>query len=57
MPDTKNGRERKGLDKEAQLERRLNEREIRTLDREDDEPERFDGVDGELLVDPAELDD
>lgn len=56
MPDTKSGRERKGLNKEAQLEHRLARREVRTLDR-DDEPPRYDseGLDSEFLtVAPAD---
>ena len=38
MPDTKRGRERQGRKKREQLESRLAEREIDTLD-EDGEPE------------------
>ena len=37
MPDTKNGREKKGLNKQAQLDAHFLERELRALDR-DDEP-------------------
>lgn len=44
MPDTKSGRERKGLDKQAQLDVHLYERELRSFE-EDDEPSPFDGVD------------
>ena len=49
MPDTKSGREKKGLNKLNQLYERLNERELRTLDR-DDEPPRWDGIDGEFIA-------
>ena len=53
MGDTKTGRERKGLDKLAQLERRLAEAELEGLDEPAELPE-FDG-DGRLLADePAE---
>jgi hypothetical protein len=50
MPDTKTGREKKGLNKQHQLAERLNERELRTLGR-DDEPPRWAGVDGEFVAD------
>ena len=50
MPDTKSGREKKGLNKLNQLDERLNERELRTLDR-DDEPPRWADVDGEFIAD------
>ncbi|WP_199174752.1 hypothetical protein [Halegenticoccus soli] len=56
MPDTKSGREKKGLNKQAQLEARLARREIRALDGEE-EPPRFDEIDEELLTEPPELDD
>lgn len=40
MPDTKRGRERQGRKKREQLERRLNRREVETIDGDDeDEPE------------------
>ncbi len=53
MGDTKTGRERKGLGKLAQLERRLVEAELEGLD-EPAEPPELDG-DGRLLADePAE---
>jgi ribose 1,5-bisphosphokinase PhnN len=39
MPDTKNGRERKGRNKREQLEARLTRRELRTMDAEEDLPE------------------
>ena len=54
MPDTKAGRERKGRNKRAQLESKLNERERELLgrDQEPPEPER---VDSEYLTDPTEL--
>ncbi|MFC4358032.1 hypothetical protein ACFO0N_08745 [Halobium salinum] len=57
MPDTKNGRERKGLNKEAQLEHHLAEREVDTMGAEDDEPDLYEDVEGELLVEPVEGDD
>ncbi|WP_201740197.1 hypothetical protein [Salinigranum halophilum] len=56
MPDTKSGREKKGLNKLNQLDERLNERELRTLDR-DDEPPRWADVDGEFIADEAPDDD
>jgi hypothetical protein len=56
MPDTKSGREKKGLNKRTQLDERLNRRELRTLDR-DDEPSRWDGVDGEFVADELPDDD
>lgn len=55
MPDTKSGREKKGLNKEAQLETELAQRELGTVDQE--EPPRFEDVDDELLADPTELDE
>lgn len=56
MPDTKSGREKKGLNKLNQLDERLNERELRTLDR-DDEPPRWEGIDGEFIADDTPDDD
>jgi hypothetical protein len=50
MPDTKTGREKKGLNKQHQLSERLTERELRALDR-DDEPPRWTDADGEFLAD------
>ena len=38
MPDTKTGRERKGLDKRAQLERRLARRDAQARAEDDVEP-------------------
>ena len=38
MPDTKTGRERKGRDKRAQLERRLARRDVRARVEDDVEP-------------------
>lgn len=55
MPDTKSGREKKGLNKEAQLETELTQRELGAEDQE--EPPRFEDVDSELLVDPSEVDE
>ena len=54
MPDTKAGRERKGRNKLAQLESRLNNRE-RELLGEQSEPPEPDRVDSEFLTDPSEL--
>ncbi|GAB3414982.1 hypothetical protein GCM10027435_10580 [Haloparvum alkalitolerans] len=52
MPDTKDGRERKGRNKRRQLEARLNERELTA----EEEPPEPDGVDSDYLTDPTELD-
>jgi hypothetical protein len=38
MPDTKTGRERKGLDKRAQLERRIARRDARAMVADDEAP-------------------
>jgi hypothetical protein len=54
MPDTKAGRERKGRNKLAQLESRLNARELE-LRGEHTEPPEPDRVDSEFLADPREL--
>jgi hypothetical protein len=56
MPDTKSGREKKGLNKLNQLHERLNKRELRTLDR-DDEPPRWEDVDGDFIADDLPDDD
>jgi hypothetical protein len=45
MPDTKNGRERKGRNKREQLEARLNRQELRTMDAEEELPEFDDAED------------
>ena len=50
MPDTKSGREKKGLNKLTQLDEHLNQRELRALDR-DDEPPRWEDVDGDFVAD------
>ncbi|WP_049893671.1 hypothetical protein [Halogranum rubrum] len=56
MPDTKSGREKKGLNKEAQLEAELTRRELGAETQE--EPPRFGAdVDSEFLTDPAETDE
>jgi hypothetical protein len=39
MPDTKRGREREGLKKREQLEKRLTEQELEALDADDELPE------------------
>ncbi len=54
MPDTKSGRERKGRNKRAQLESKLNARELELLE-QDHEPPEPEGVDSEYLTDPSEL--
>jgi len=54
MPDTKSGRERKGRNKRAQLESKLNARELELLG-QDHEPPEPEGVDSEFLTDPSEL--
>jgi hypothetical protein len=56
MPDTKSGREKKGLNKLNQLDQRLAERELRTLDR-DDEPSRWGDIDGDFVADELPDDD
>ena len=50
MPDTKSGREKKGLDKERQLTEHLYERELDVLGEPGDEPPRFEGLDGEFIA-------
>lgn len=56
MPDTKSGREKKGLNKEAQLEVELTRRELGAETQE--EPPRFgEDVDSEYLTEPTELDE
>lgn len=56
MPDTKTGRERKGLNKEAQLERRLARRDLRKLGEDAEESwfEPGEADDADLLADPDE---
>ncbi|WP_411965326.1 hypothetical protein [Haloferax sp. YSMS24] len=49
MPDTKSGREKKGLNKRSQLTERLYERELAVLDGEDDEPE-LEEFEGEFIA-------
>lgn len=56
MADTKTGRERKGRNKMAQLESKLNSREIQTLN-ESGEPPAPERIEGDFLTDPSELDD
>lgn len=56
MPDTKSGRERKGRNKRAQLERQLNKQELRALDGEEEPPEPAE-PDSEFLIDLDELDE
>ncbi|WP_380678999.1 hypothetical protein [Salinigranum sp. GCM10025319] len=56
MPDTKSGREKKGLNKRNQLDDHLTERELQTLER-DDEPSRWEGIDGEFVADELPDDD
>ena len=54
MPDTKSGRERKGRNKMAQLVERLNQREIETLDQEDEPPEVVEPTGDFLAEEPVE---
>ncbi|WP_171006685.1 hypothetical protein [Halalkalirubrum salinum] len=56
MPDTKSGRERKGRNKRAQLERQLNKQELRALEGEEEPPEPAE-PDSEFLTEPDELDE
>ncbi|MGM0604082.1 MAG: hypothetical protein ACQETB_00265 [Halobacteriota archaeon] len=56
MPDTKSGRERKGRNKRAQLEDRLNRKELRTLDADDELPD-FGDADSEFLTELDEVTD
>lgn len=60
MPDTKSGREKKGRNKRAQLERRLARRDLRMNEVESDgKPPRAERIDSdsEFLAEPATLDD
>lgn len=57
MPDTKSGREKKGLNKRTQLEARLVERDESSLYEADAEPPEPGQVDSEFLTDPSELDE
>ncbi|CQR51096.1 MULTISPECIES: hypothetical protein [Haloferax] len=60
MPDTKTGREKKGLNKRTQLTERLYERELSVLDENDDEPPldaANDDAEGEFLADELPEDD
>lgn len=58
MPDTKSGREKKGLNKEAQLEAELTQRELRAEGEEEPPEVEADAVaDSEFLADPADIDD
>ncbi|SEK27549.1 hypothetical protein [Haloferax larsenii] len=52
MPDTKSGREKKGLNKQSQLTERLYEQELSVLDgdEEEDEPSLED-TSGEFIAD------
>ena len=56
MPDTKSGREKKGLNKQDQLHTQLYERELEVLDEEDDEPS-LDDLSGEFIADELPEDD
>jgi hypothetical protein len=55
MPDTKDGRERKGRNKRSQLENRLNRQELNSLDDDEDLP-AFDGGDSDFVAEDP-LDD
>jgi hypothetical protein len=57
MPDTKSGREKKGLNKEAQLEAELTRRELRAEGQDEPPQAPEDEVDSEFLADPSELDE
>ncbi|WP_410765707.1 hypothetical protein [Haloferax sp. DFSO60] len=50
MPDTKSGREKKGLNKQAQLDATLYEQELEVLDGESNEPP-LDELGGEFIAD------
>ncbi|MFB6280940.1 MAG: hypothetical protein ABEH40_02860 [Haloferacaceae archaeon] len=57
MPDTKEGRERKGKNKRLQRVERLYAKELELLDDDEDLPE-FDGSDADLVADdPAVIED
>ncbi|MFC7204629.1 hypothetical protein ACFQJC_14005 [Haloferax namakaokahaiae] len=56
MPDTKSGREKKGLNKQAQLDATLYEQELEVLDGESDEPP-LDDTSGEFIADELPEDD
>lgn len=57
MPDTKEGRERKGKNKRLQRVERLYAKELELLDDDEDLPE-FDGGDADLVADdPAVVED
>jgi hypothetical protein len=51
MPDTKSGREKKGLNKEQQLTEELYEQELSVLDDEDRDPPEFADTSGEFIAD------
>ena len=51
MPDTKSGREKKGLNKEKQLTEELYEQELFVLEDEDEESLEFTDTSGEFLAD------
>ena len=57
MPDTKDGREKKGKNKRAQLRMELAEREIETLDGDGDEPVLDADADDDLLADDLPTDE
>ncbi|QLG29091.1 hypothetical protein HUG10_16830 [Halorarum halophilum] len=57
MPDTKRGRERQGRKKREQLERRLNRREVETIDDEDEPEYPPTELEADLLSADAEADD
>jgi hypothetical protein len=51
MPDTKSGREKKGLNKQKQLARELYEKELSALEEERDLPFEFTDQSGEFIAD------
>ncbi|SEO53214.1 hypothetical protein SAMN04487948_103107 [Halogranum amylolyticum] len=57
MPDTKSGREKKGLNKEAQLEAELTRRELRAEGQEEPPQAAEEEVDSEFLANPAEMEE
>ncbi|WP_396610725.1 hypothetical protein ACH9L7_10865 [Haloferax sp. S1W] len=50
MPDTKSGREKKGLNKQFQLTERLYERELSVLEGEEEEEPSLEDASGEFLA-------
>lgn len=57
MPDTKSGREKKGLNKEAQLEAELTRRELRAEGQDEPPKPIEEEVDSEFLAAPSEVEE